>query len=319
MQISSTLAVGLVAAVILVILLIAAALAYAFRQIGRPPENAPDRFLKRGRSSPDQRVVVCLGASMVHGRVGVNFVDLVAQRFSSGYSFVNAGVNGDTAYHARQRLESVIACQPDFVVVLVGTNDVISTLDPGVWRRYRGAKRLSQPPSIDGYREDLRDIVRQLKQRTTAHIALCSLPVLGEALPSLANERVSDFNAVIREIAEQGAVSYLPVFERESVWLAEQQQRSQTQGRPFPGDGKGYLPGMVWASLQHYLFGSSFDAISRRNGLLLKTDLIHGNSQEAAIIADLIGDFLQGDSAHADLGQGNGVHDGSSSSREEPS
>jgi hypothetical protein len=76
---------------------------------------------------------------------------------------------------------------------------------------------------------------------------------------------------------------------------------------------------MVWASLQHYLFGSSFDTISRRNGLLLKTDLIHGNSQEAAIIADLIAGFLQGDSAHADLEQGNGVRNGSSSSREEPS
>ncbi len=281
-------------AIFAVLLLAAAAAGYASWQTVRLPPNAPDRFLKHGRPAPDQRLVVCLGASMVHGRVGVNFVDLVAGKFPVGHIFVNAGVGGDTLYHAWQRLESVIACQPDFVVILCGTNDVLGILDSDAWRRYRGAKRLVQPPSLERYRDSLHDVIRQLKTRTRARVALCSLPVLGEDLTSPANQCVSEFNAVIRQTAEQEQVSYLPVFERESRLLTEYQQRSGKAGSAFVVDRQHrYMQVMLGAIFQHFLLGRPFDSISSRNGLLLKTDLIHGNSREAAVIADEIENFLK--------------------------
>lgn len=282
----------LLAAAAAVLLLVTAAVSYAMWRIIRPPENAPDRFLKRGRSAPGQRVVVCVGASMVQGRVGTNFVDQVARRFPTGFDFVNAGVNGDTLYHVQQRLDKVIACQPDDVVMLVGTNDIISTLDPDAWRMYRGAKRLDQPPSLESYGKTLREVVQQVKTWSKARIALCSLPVLGEDLASLANQRVREFNAEIQRIAGEEGVSYLPVFERESALLAE--RRGQTPGPAFVGQPRGrYQRLMFLTILRHYLLGSSFDALSRRNGLLLKTDLIHGSSQEAALIAGEIEAFLK--------------------------
>ena len=283
-----------VAAILAVLLLAVAAAGYAFWQTVRLPPNAPARFLKQGRPAPDQRVVVCLGASMVHGRVGVNFVDLVARKFPVGYSFVNAGVGGDTLFHAWQRLESVVACQPDFVVLLCGTNDILGILDSQAWRRYQGAKRLLQPPSLERYRDTLQDVVRQLKTRTRARLALCSLPVLGEDLTSPANQRVSEFNAVIRQMAEQEQVCYLPIFERESPLLTEHQQLSGRAGVAFVVDPqRRYMQVMLGAIFQHFLLGRPFDDISRQNGLLLKTDLIHGNSQEAAVIAEEIETFLK--------------------------
>jgi lysophospholipase L1-like esterase len=276
-------------AILVIPLLAAAAASYAFWQTIRLPPNAPDRFLEHGRPTPDQRVVVCLGASMVHGRVGVNFVDLVAQKFPVGYSFVNAGIGGDTLFHAWQRLESVVACQPDFVFILCGTNDILGILDSDAWRRYRGAKRLLQPPSLEHYRDTLQEVVRQLKTRTRARVALCSLPVLGEDLASLANQRVCEFNAVIRQTAEQEQVRYLPIFERESRLLTEHQQITGKAGRAFVVDRqRSYMQIMLGAIFQHFLLGRSFDDLSRRNGLLLKTDLIHGNSQEAAVIEEEI-------------------------------
>lgn len=265
---------------------------YASWRIMQPPRNTPEDFLKQGRSPADQPVVVCLGASMVHGRVGVNFIDLLAARFPD-YRFVNAGYNGDTALHVLRRLEPVIDCQPDAIAILVGTNDAIGTIDTESWRRYRGEKRLTQPPSLDRYRVTMQDIVRQLKQRTKARVGLCALPVLGEDLGSLANQRIGEFNAAIREVATQEGVSYLPVFEREVELLAEHQRTSHNPGKVFTGVFREYGQIMFLASLQHYLIGRSFDDVSRRNGMLLKTDLIHGNSRESGIVADEIEAFLK--------------------------
>jgi lysophospholipase L1-like esterase len=282
------------AGILAILLLAAAATSFAFWQTVRLPPNAPDRFLKQGQRAPDERVVVCLGASMVHGRVGVNFVDLVARRFPVGYRFVNAGIGGDTLFHAWQRLEAVIACRPDFVVILCGTNDILGILDSDSWRRYQGEKRLLQPPSLERYCDTLQDMLRQLKARTRARVALCSLPVLGEDLASPANQHVCEFNAVIRQTAEQEQLCYLPIFERESRLLTEHQQSTGQAGRAFAVDRqRTYMQIMLGAIFAHFLLGRPFDDISRRNGLLLKTDMIHGNSREAAVIADEIEAFLK--------------------------
>jgi lysophospholipase L1-like esterase len=73
-------------------------------------------------------LVVCVGASIVRGNVSFNFVDLLKGRLEGkGFRFINAGVNGDLAYNVLKRLDSVINLQPDFVTILVGTNDVIAT------------------------------------------------------------------------------------------------------------------------------------------------------------------------------------------------
>src|SRR5690242_1302903 len=99
-----------------------AAVAYAAAQAQRAPANAPRRFAR----DPAKKTVACLGASIVHGRMSADVVAALAARLGDEYQVVNAGVNGDLAYNARQRLPDVIACEPDYVVVLVGTNDVLA-------------------------------------------------------------------------------------------------------------------------------------------------------------------------------------------------
>ena len=179
-----------------------AALSYESRQIMKPPENNPDEFRKRGRTSPGQRVVACLGASIVHGRVSVDFVDLLRRRFpAAGYAFVNAGINGDLVYNALQRLEAVIACDPDAVVILVGTNDVQSTLSESVRRMAMRSKGVPYAPDLAHYRDTLDEIVVRLQRESRALVALCSLPILGEDLASPAIERLREFNAAIRQVA----------------------------------------------------------------------------------------------------------------------
>ena len=237
------------------------------------------------KAEPGNRLVVCLGASIVHGSVSFNFVNLLKEKLGSkGFRFVNAGVNGDLAYNVLQRLDPVIAARPDFVVILVGTNDAMSTTSERAESRYIRRNGLPQRPSLDWYRENLEAIVDNLQQRTGAKIALSSLPVLGEDLTSVPIQLISRYNEAIKGVAEKYHVVFLPVFESQVQYLRSAQHGP---GRSFQGFG------LLWRSiLRHRVLGQSFDKISEKNGFLLTIEGIHMNSRGGTMIADQVKAFL---------------------------
>jgi acyl-CoA thioesterase-1 len=181
----------------------------------------------------NDRLVVCLGASIVRGSVSFNFVNLLRDRLEpKGFKFVNAGVNGDLAYNVLKRLDSIINLQPNFVVILVGTNDVIATTSRSAGMTYKLTKRPPKKPSLEFYRKNLEAVVSNLQQRTKAKIALLSLPVLGEDLSSEPNQKVAKYNEAIREVADKYGVNYLPVNEQQVEFLRSVQSKP---GRAFEG------------------------------------------------------------------------------------
>jgi lysophospholipase L1-like esterase len=235
----------------------------------------------------NRHIVVCLGASIVRGQVSYSFVNLLDQRMAeAGFQFINAGVAGDQAYNVAMRLDSVIDYQPDFVIILVGTNDVTATLSPTLARISRLTGRFPQPPSIEFYKYNMLRIINMLKEKTSAKIALVSLPVLGEDLESMTNHCIKDYNALLKEIADGEQVSYLPVYERQEEYLRKVQQ---SRGRPYESGAMLSIKALA----RHYLLRQSFDEISRKHHFLLVTDGIHMNSRGAAFIADEIESFLR--------------------------
>jgi lysophospholipase L1-like esterase len=260
------------------------AFAYAAVRAQALPANAPRRFVRRRR--PAKKTVACLGASIIHGRVSFNVVDLVAERLGAGYQLVNAGVNGDLAYNARLRLPEVIGCQPDVVIVLVGSNDVMAAMSRESEARYRRLKKLPEKPTLGFYRENLLGIVTTLKRQTSAKVALCSLPVLGEALDSQANRRAAEYCSAIGEIAAEEQVAYLPIHEDMAAVLCAERPLG---GREF--DGKMRL--MLKAMVERYVLGRSFDAIAAGNGFVLLSDGIHLNQRAGTMVADRIEAFVR--------------------------
>jgi lysophospholipase L1-like esterase len=231
------------------------------------------------------RRVVCLGASVVRGQVSTNFVNLLNQRMhKDGFEFINAGVNGDLAYNVLMRLKTVVDRQPDFIIILVGTNDVIGASVPRMTKWYRRAKKLPQLPTEQWYRDNMLKIVRYLKENTRARIALASLPLLGEKLMSTFNEIISAYNAHLKEIAVQEQVGYLPIHERQKEYLTG----VRPTGRDFESEGK-LTRGLL---IRHYLLRQSFDAISKRYGYVLLIDGLHMNSRGASFIVEEIESFL---------------------------
>jgi len=239
------------------------------------------------RETARVRTVVCVGDSNVCGQVSVSFVDLLRQRLSDDdFRFINDGVNGDLAYNVLLRLDAVVARQPDFVVILVGSNDVNATLSPGIRLGYRLWKRLPQDPLMEWYHSNMIRIVRLLKEKTSARMAITSPPVLGEDLASLPNERIRAYCAILREIATREDVAYLPVHERQEEYL---HQVPHVAGRSHDANSR-----VMWTSLfRHYVLRRSFDAIAEENGFVLTTEGLHLNGRGAAIVADEVESFLR--------------------------
>jgi lysophospholipase L1-like esterase len=236
------------------------------------------------------KTVVCFGASLTAGTVSFNYVDLLGARCSlAAFQFINHGVNGDLAWNGLERLDRVIAERPDFVTILIGTNDVNATLSERNLLRYKAFNHLPSEPTLTWYECNLGMIVKRLKRETRARLAILSLAVIGEDLDHEANRKVDLYNDVIRRVARDENLACLPLHERIVAYLREHEgDRAGLPPRLEYGDG---LTNVGNAFALHAR-GFSWDEVSQRNGLLVTTDCLHLNSIGAGMIADLIEAWL---------------------------
>jgi lysophospholipase L1-like esterase len=236
------------------------------------------------------KTVVCLGASLTAGTVSFNYLDFLSARFAlADFRFINRGVNGDLAWNGLQRLDRVIADRPDFVSILIGTNDVNATLSERNFAWYKTYKQITQQPTLESYEKDLRQIISRLKNETNARLSLLSLAVIGEDLAHEANRQVAQYNEAIHRIAVEENIAYLPLYERMTSYLRDHEaERAHLPPRLAYRDG---LHNIGNATALHDS-GYSWDEIARRNGLLVTTDTLHLNSIGAGMVADLIEGWL---------------------------
>lgn len=234
---------------------------------------------------PDVKMVALFGDSITEGKMSHNYVKLLAQRLErEGYRFMNAGIGGDTAYNLLNRMDPVVKSQPDYVVIMVGTNDMQAYLRGGhMTPQNQRRKKLPQAVTLDWYISLLKQMVQSLKNNAPAQIALCSIPIMGEDLESRPNQCVRLFNQSIKALAGELNIAYLPVYETMEEILRTHQQHP---GVVFDEYRFGSM--MLGAAWWHNILDRSWDDISARNHLLLTVDTIHFNRRGAEIIADLI-------------------------------
>ncbi len=256
----------------------------ALHQTMAEPADSPGQFLARGKKTATKTLVACLGDSITHGVISANYVEaLQASLADEGFEFINAGINGDLAYNVAQRLDQIIACKPDAVTLLVGTNDVNATYSSRMVRFYRKYKQLPVEPDKAWYDEQVRTILLGLKAAGIIRIAVLSLPMLGEDMNSTMNYRIREYNALLRRLCDEMSVSYLPLFEQLTQALPEAAQPPAYRGAMGPARK---------AMFRRLLLGQSWDTISRENGFYFVTDQIHLNDKAASIIKTLIMAFL---------------------------
>jgi lysophospholipase L1-like esterase len=238
-------------------------------------------------------IVACLGSSSTAGKgQAFNWIMELQRRLGeTRVVFRNFGVGGDLAYNALQRLSAVVASNPKKIVVFIGGNDVLALVSNKARTFFRIWKRLPGDPSAKWFRENLRTIVLRLKDETSASIALCSLPPIGEdpisasSFQSELNRRIEEFSDIIRGIARQEETDYIPIYEAIVAQIMKSPHRrafTEFSFLPFYRD-----------AFRTLVLRKSPDEVARINGWRFHTDGVHLNSRSGLIVADLVQKFIE--------------------------
>ncbi len=260
--------------------------AWLYRKVSKHiPENYPNPQ-NRQQIDASKKVLVCFGDSNTHGNVSYNWVNDLSSQLTD-YQIFNAGINSDLTYTLLQRIDDVIACKPNFITILIGTNDVNSTMGKIMEKRYQDLGRVSKDtsPNFEDFKKNYIEIIRQLKAKTQAKIAVMSLPVLGEDLVHEANQKADKYSEFVKQLATDEQLIYLPVREKQKEFL---QNNPQLLKHKFEETYKL----LNFSVINYYLLGKNWDEISTKHGFQLTPDNLHQNSIAGGMIRDLVKDAI---------------------------
>lgn len=276
--------------IILIFILIAAAtLAAAFFYVSKiistlPVGRAEDYLNKQSQSN--NKIVACIGDSLTHGNVGQSWVDYLRLEFKDTI-FLNEGINANTSWQVLQRLEPILECKPDVIILMIGTNDALGSFDINSGLRYKRNNKLPEVPTFDKYKEYLPKIIERLS--VSSKVAICTLPPIGENKESKVNQHVNQFNDFIKIVAKEKNINLLQV--SDSLW-------SDIDSRTYPSEID-YNPKSIpllrrifGGIFHHYLFKKSWNDIAESKGQWILFDQIHLNERGANIVFNLVKSFI---------------------------
>jgi lysophospholipase L1-like esterase len=250
------------------------------------PKDNPYNYVKKlnkKNSLSKRKRIVFIGDSLTHANLSVNYINIIKKELGDAYDYINAGMNAELAYNVLLRIDSIIACNPDFITILIGTNDANRELKPVQDKRSVKRLKLPQKPNKKWFKGNLIGIIEKLKEKTNAKIALCSIPIISEEPTSRVFQQSIDYSRTIKEIATKEQVTYIPFNERLNDFLKENPSNPKHP----------YEKRLVeTAAAKHFLLRKSLDKISDENGFSLLVDHIHLNSTGASILANQIIDFI---------------------------
>jgi lysophospholipase L1-like esterase len=238
------------------------------------------------------QTVACVGSSTTASKGTYRWVaELESRPQNSRFRFVNLGVGGDLSFDIVRRLRRVSAIQPDRVIILIGTNDILASVFPNFRRIVRVWKGLPAEPAVQRFEWNLALITRRLRQETDARIALSSLAPVGEdphssdPVQSRLNDLCAAFSGAIRDVALREGTYYIPFYESFQDQLVHSQAAKPLTRFSFPSFYRDYL-------FRELILRRSFDEISRTNGWEFHIDGIHLNTRGGRILTEAVQQFL---------------------------
>ena len=233
----------------------------------------------------DKPVVVCCGDSITHGHIGYDWVSSLRDKDDSKI-YINAGINADLTWNLNQRLDDIIKHNPDFITILIGTNDAIGSQPVKLIQDYYiQTKNLPQVPSIKWFEEQIEIFVKEVKENTSAKIAITTLPWLGEQKDASIINVIKNHNKIIKRIAVQYDLFILDLFSK------FKEQIASNDSIPYTTSELRRLRGLR-AVILYYIFGWSWTKIGKKYKLKLLCDHIHLNEKGGDLMEQLAKEFL---------------------------
>jgi lysophospholipase L1-like esterase len=285
-------------------------------RLSRPPHNGPHEFVKqdnkRGKRDEDERVLVCLGDSLTHGACSANWVDDVVPSLTkqlqkdiktkTTLTVVNAGQNGictHTVLH--EKVNHVVACRPDYIFIMIGSNDAMAIYREDWASERMHAWNLTEKPTEDVLIRNLTDTVKALLDQTTAVIAIATLPPFGENVNSASNKIIQSINSRIKTLEyhflgeiksdsrETTRVSVIDV--NSALWAEINSQRSRKNTKPTHSIDM-FLPYATVMGILHCVFGLSWNALTRLSGNVVLCESLHLNEDGGSILRNEVVHWL---------------------------
>ena len=233
----------------------------------------------------DKPVVVCCGDSITHGHIGYDWVGNL-RRNDDSKIYINAGINADLTWNLNQRIDDIIKHNPDYVTILIGTNDAIGSQPVKLIQDYYiQTKNLPKVPSIEWFEEQIEIFVDKIKKNTSAKIAITTLPWLGEQGDASIISVIKNHNKIIKRIALKYDLSILDLFSK------FKEQIGNNDSIPYTTSELRRLRGLR-AVILYYVFGWSWTKIGEKYKLQLLCDHIHLNEKGGDLMEQLVKEFV---------------------------
>jgi len=271
------------------------------------PDNNPNTFKKWERTQRQRKpVLLCLGDSLTHGNIGASITPEIplklcgslglpipdyGKTFADPIWVVNAGQNAITTHTIlHERLHTSLGVYPDFIMIMIGTNDVRAMYKKSWCKSTMSINELPEEPTMQVFERNLTNIIKFIRDASPkVEIGLCTLPPLGENLKSSANKFVQQANAIIERVGSKAdeKVSIIPVFSQLET-IIEKEKR----GWSLPVDFF-LLAALIQNPLFH-IFGAlcSWNLLSKPFGFCVMSDGVHLNERGRDVVVDSVVEWL---------------------------
>jgi len=276
--------------------------------VSAPPANRPDVFVPWARRQARRRpVLLCLGDSLTHGNCSSSFTPEIPTKlcqqlgmeipksyptFADPLWVVNAGQNSITSYTIlHERLHKALECFPDYVFILIGTNDMRAVYKPSWSKSVVTINGLPEAPTIQNYERNLTQILNYIRRSSPmTKIGLCQLPPMGEDLTSEANVLIRQANEVIDRVARadgEHLTTVIPLYSRLEALLDKKRGK-----RSLPIDSCFFLAALM--NPLFHLLGVvfSWNLMSYMVGNVVMLDGLHLNDRGRDELVDAIVEWL---------------------------
>ncbi|MES2794963.1 MAG: SGNH/GDSL hydrolase family protein [Bacteroidota bacterium] len=245
------------------------------------PPNYPDIAKINDENKP---IFIGFGDSLTQANMSADWLKILEEK-QPDFQYFNAGMNAELTSTLLERIEEVIACQPQIISLLVGINDVNATTSEKRMKRYYDLGKITQDADFDGFKANYLKIVEALRSQTNAQILLISLPPITEDWDFWVNKRCDEYNDFIKNLAEAEGLIYVPF--RETLRTKMPLKSDQIN------DFEKTIDLIRWAGIQKNLMGRSWNEIAKNRKAQYLTDNIHLNTEAAEILANLVNEAIK--------------------------
>jgi len=270
---------------IVTLILITVAFFYVSSIAATPPKGRAGDLSKE-LSLKSGQVIACIGDSLTHGNIGECWVESLRNEYP-GDTVLNEGINGDVVWQVNKRIELIINCNPDIIILMIGTNDAMASFNKKSGKRYKLKNKLPETPTFESYQKLLPKLLDKL--HGTSKIAICTLPPIGEHKDSAINEHIKKFNDFIELTANNKNITLIPV---SNLLWDDLSKRTYRVKSDYDPNSLPIIRRIYGGMIHHYIFKKSWDEIAKSKGQWLLFDQIHLGERAAKILFNAIKKYI---------------------------